>query len=148
LPATPSERFVVDTNIFREIVLGNAAVVNNWKKIELPVYLSSVVVEEVTAGLMANVSRARSGKFPVTLARAHQDLVDMLTAFTHLSVLVYSEEAEREFINLPAEVKRVGSQDCRIAAQAVAHRLTVVTRNLKDFQRIGVACVDWTVSEP
>lgn len=39
---------------------------------------------------------------------------------------------------------RIGSQDCRIAAQAMTHGLTVITRNLRDFEQIGAPCEDWS----
>jgi hypothetical protein len=46
--------------------------------------------------------------------------------------------------NDPASVKRIGPQDCRIAAQALAHGLIVITRNLRDFNAIGAPCEDWS----
>ena len=33
-------------------------------------------------------------------------------------------------------------QDAMIAAVAVVHRLTVLTRNVRDFERLGVATLD------
>ena len=33
-------------------------------------------------------------------------------------------------------------QDAMIAAVAVVHRLSVVTRNVRDFERLGVATLD------
>ena len=33
-------------------------------------------------------------------------------------------------------------QDAMIAAVAVVHRLTVVTRNVRDFERLGVPTLD------
>jgi predicted nucleic acid-binding protein len=41
---------------------------------------------------------------------------------------------------------RIGAQDCRIAAQAMAHEMVVVTRNVRDFQAIGASCEDWSAS--
>jgi tRNA(fMet)-specific endonuclease VapC len=124
--------FLVDTNIFREVIGGNQVVLGHWGATGLPVFLSSVAVEEVLGGFMANLNRARSGKFPISVSEAHDDLISTL-------------EAEVVFQSFAKSVTRIGTQDCRIAAQAIAHQLTVVTRNLQDFQRIGAPCVDWTV---
>ena len=43
------------------------------------------------------------------------------------------------------QVRRIGSQDCRIAASAIAAGWIVVTANQKDFSRIpGVQFEDWS----
>ena len=140
----PSEGFLLDTNLFREIVLGNRTVLVYWQATTLPIYLSSIAVEEILAGYMANLNRARSGKFPLTVPTAHDDLISTLKVFQNFDILTYSPAAESVFASFSADVKRRGTQDCRIAAQAIAHNLTVVTRNLQDFQRTGALCVDWT----
>ena len=62
-------------------------------------------------------------------------------AFT---LLPYSAAAEALFQAMPPEVKRIGTQDCRIAAIAMVNDCTVITRNVRDFSRIpGVRCEDW-----
>lgn len=132
--------------MFREIMTGNLVVLQQWEAIELPVYLSSVAVEEVLLGFLASMNRARSGKFLVSVPQGHANLVNALEIFKRFEVLTYSPTAETVFATMPADVKRRGTQDCRIAAQALAHNLTVVTRNLQDFERIGAPCVDWTVA--
>ena len=141
----PNEGFLLDTNTFREVTTGNPTVLRYWQATNLPILLSSVAVEEVLTGLMASLNRARSGKFPVSVPQAHASLINIIETLKHFPVLTYSDDAETAFRGLGATAKRVGTQDCRIAAQAMAHRLTVVTRNLQDFERIGVLCVDWTV---
>lgn len=141
----PNEGFLLDTNIFRELVGGNRVALDFWVATTLPIYLSSVAVEEMLGGYMANLNRARSGKFPISVPQAHDDLISTIEVLKRFSILTYSNDAETVFRGLGATAKRVGTQDCRIAAQALAHNLTVVTRNLQDFERIGAPCVDWTV---
>lgn len=47
---------------------------------------------------------------------------------------------------LEAQGEPIGIEDVWIAATALEHRLTVVTRNLKHFRRIqGLACESWWV---
>ncbi len=63
-----------------------------------------------------------------------------------LPILAYSAQADVIFHSFPASVIRIGAQDCRIAAQALAHDLIVVTRNLRDFEAIGAPCADWSAA--
>lgn len=45
---------------------------------------------------------------------------------------------------LRAQGVRIGTLDLRIAATALVHDLTLVTRNTKDFARVpGVRLEDW-----
>ncbi|NJK64197.1 MAG: type II toxin-antitoxin system VapC family toxin [Synechococcaceae cyanobacterium SM2_3_1] len=53
--------------------------------------------------------------------------------------------AEQVFQSLPAAIKRIGSQDCRIAAIAHTTGMTIITANVADFLRINLAPIqDWT----
>lgn len=132
--------------MLRLVLEGNAAVRHHLLTVPPEqVWLSSVAGEETLAGRLANIQRARGGKGPVTLAQAPEDLTQTLMDLCQFQILPFSEAAESVFQDLPARAKRVGSQDCRIAAQAVATSMIVVTRNLRDFEAIGVACTDWTM---
>ena len=42
----------------------------------------------------------------------------------------------------------LGSMDAFVAATAETHALTLVTRNVKDFERIGISLLDPWVSRP
>jgi len=107
-------------------------------------WLSSVALEECIIGLLNSINRARAPRTSLSLSQAHRDLVRATEEFNFLPILSYSDEAEAIFKTFtPAQI-RIGSQDCRIAAQALAHGLTVITRNLSDFERIGAPCEDWS----
>jgi toxin FitB len=41
-----------------------------------------------------------------------------------------------------ARGQKIGSMDAFVAATAEAHNLTLATRNVKDFQRLGIALFD------
>jgi tRNA(fMet)-specific endonuclease VapC len=77
--------------------------------------------------------------------QAHEDFAKALADIQVLPLFVYSLEADRVFQTFPVSVLRIGSQGCRIAAQAIAHDLTIVTRNLRDFKAIGAPCEDWSM---
>lgn len=107
-------------------------------------WLSAIAAEELTQGALARVNRARSRLAP-EIEVVSRFFVDVLFYLTGFSILPYTNEAERLFQSWPASVKRVGPNDCRIAASAIVHGYTVVTCNGKDFSRIpGVVFEDWS----
>ncbi len=61
-------------------------------------------------------------------------------------LLPFPLPAIQRFQPLRALRLNVGAMDLRLAAVALEHGLTVVTRNVRDFQRIpGVQTEDWSV---
>src|SRR5262249_7943530 len=63
-----------------------------------------------------------------------------------LNILELDSAAITIFEDLKRQRPRVGSQDLRIAAVAIANRAVVVTRNRVDFGQIaGLQIEDWTV---
>ena len=69
----------------------------------------------------------------------------MFTALHQFQILPYTPKAESIYQSLPSKIKRIGTQDCRIAAIAKANKFTIITVNVNDFIRIGIAPVeDWT----
>jgi len=75
-------------------------------------------------------------------------LQETLTYFTQIQVLSFDEAAAIEFRQLHQQQRiRVGTQDLRIAAIALANGCTIVTRNQRDFERIpGLTIEDWSVA--
>lgn len=57
-------------------------------------------------------------------------------------VLPMDALAFREWARLKHRRSRAHLEDAMIAATAVVHRLTVVTRNVRDFHSLGVAYLD------
>jgi tRNA(fMet)-specific endonuclease VapC len=61
-------------------------------------------------------------------------------------VLTYTKADMARFRELKALRLNVGPNDLRIAAIALGYGAMVVTRNMRDFERIpGLRCEDWSV---
>jgi tRNA(fMet)-specific endonuclease VapC len=69
-----------------------------------------------------------------------------LDYFRSVHVIDFDDRAYAQFSELVQQRIRVGTQDLRIAAIALAQGGIVVTRNRKDFEKVsGLRIEDWTV---
>jgi tRNA(fMet)-specific endonuclease VapC len=74
--------------------------------------------------------------------RRHRETIDDLKAMT---ILDFDLAAEMIDQNLRGQRLRLGTQDRRIAAIALANKCILVTRNHSDFGQIpGLILQDWT----
>ena len=101
--------------------------------------------EEQVRGRLARVRAARTQLEEV---ERYIKLQETLTYFTQIQVLPFDEVAAIQFRQLHQQQRiRIGTQDLRIAAIALANGCTVVTRNRRDFERVpGLAVEDWSVA--
>ena len=61
-------------------------------------------------------------------------------------VVPFDQAAEDQFQLLRSQKIRIGTQDLKIAAIALANNLIVVTRNQRDFGKVpGLTVEDWSV---
>jgi tRNA(fMet)-specific endonuclease VapC len=59
-------------------------------------------------------------------------------------VLAFDHRCLEQYDALRSQDVRIGTLDLRIAATALVHKLTMVTRNTKDFARVpGLQIEDW-----
>jgi tRNA(fMet)-specific endonuclease VapC len=106
-------------------------------------FISIITVEEMMRGELGGIHRLRHRPNVVTVYRAFEGLFEALHRF---QIVSYTTEIEQIYQSMSWEQKRVGTQDCRIAATAMSHGFTVVTANTSDFYKIGgVAVEDWTI---
>jgi tRNA(fMet)-specific endonuclease VapC len=103
-----------------------------------------VSFEEQVKGWLSFIHRAQT---PVKLVWGYRSLQETLRFFAKQQVLPFDETAALYFQQLQQQRLRVGTQDLRIAAIALANRCTVVTRNRRDFERVpGLLVEDWSVA--
>jgi predicted nucleic acid-binding protein len=138
--------YFLDTNIFREYLNGNESVIVaiSAKSYE-EIFISTIIVEEILAGSLALIQKLRTQRRLDFLENAHRLLQQNVTDLQCFQILSYNGEAEQAYRELPASIKRIGPQDCRLAVHAMAHNGIIVTKNTADFQAIGVRCEDWTI---
>jgi tRNA(fMet)-specific endonuclease VapC len=106
-------------------------------------FVTIVSFHEQVVGWNAYLSRARDS---AGVIRGYHKLEGVLSDFARAQVLPYASSAADVFEELRKQRIRVGTMDLRIAAIALANDMTVLTRNLVDFERVpGLTVEDWTV---
>ena len=104
--------------------------------------LSPVTVEEYLRGRLAALARARTGAERI---RRYALLVGSVQMLQNWPIVPFAQGAEDQFRLLLGQKLRVGTQDLKIAAVALANSLVVVTRNQRDFGRVpGLTLEDWS----
>jgi toxin FitB len=128
---------LVDTNVLSELPRPrpNAQVVG-WFADQETIHLSVVTLEELVFGVAraTPAARPRLARWLEALLEARPIALEVTPAIARVSGEL---RAARE-----ARGRRVAQADMLIAATALAHGLTLVTRNTKDFEGCGVALFD------
>lgn len=89
-----------------------------------------ITFEEQTRGWLSILARSRSLDEEVD---AYRRLKQLLRNYLKIEVLDFDASAAAEFKRLKGLRLRIGSMDLKIAAIALVHSATVLSRNLKDF---------------
>jgi tRNA(fMet)-specific endonuclease VapC len=103
---------------------------------------SIVSLHEQFRGCHARINQARKSS---DLVRWYQKLLDVTDLFAGMNLVPFDVNASDELDRLDAMNLRVNAMDLRIASIALAHNLTLVTRNVSDFGKVpGLRTEDWT----
>lgn len=102
-----------------------------------------VSFEEQTRGWLTYLARARTLTKQVD---AYARLRLMVENYRLIPLLDFDQAAAVEFQRLTRSRLRIGTMDLKIAAIALVHDATLITRNLGDFRKIpGLTVEDWSV---
>ncbi|MCP4105709.1 MAG: type II toxin-antitoxin system VapC family toxin [Desulfobacteraceae bacterium] len=102
-----------------------------------------ITLEEQVRGRLDRVRKAKNNE---EIVRAYKNLLATFLYFQSISVIGFSENAQLIFKNLRKQKVRIGTQDLRIAAIALTHNATIVTRNRQDFISIPLLKIeDWSL---
>jgi tRNA(fMet)-specific endonuclease VapC len=105
--------------------------------------LSVVSFHEQVLGSHKYIRRAK--KSPA-LVHGYQLLLRLLSDYAVATVLPFNVPSAAVFDGLRAQKIRVSTMDLRIASIALAHGMTLLTRNVSDFQKVpGLITENWTV---
>jgi tRNA(fMet)-specific endonuclease VapC len=135
--------YALDTDILSLYQRGHPAVCHNVAAhAAADLAITVISVEEQLSGWYTLLRRTRRRDH---LALAYQSLADSIPFLADFSILAYPEAAMERFDRLATLKLAIRKMDLRIAAIALENGAVVVTRNLRDFQRVpGLLVQDWT----
>jgi tRNA(fMet)-specific endonuclease VapC len=101
-----------------------------------------VSFHEQVRGWMAYLNRATK---PPQIVLAYAKLEAMWRSFLKMNVLSFTDAAQVQFAQTKRQCPRLQTMDLRIASIALTTESTLLSRNLRDFQRVpGLSVEDWT----
>ena len=95
--------------------------------------ITIVSVDEQLRGLLNLIKRSRLPDERIRRYRRLRNYVEDLTAW---GILDWDPASEAEYARLQVHRLRISTMDLRIACIAIANNATLLTRNLRDFQKI------------
>lgn len=137
--------FALDTSILSELLKANPRIVARFDAVpeEDDVAISAVSWFEVLRGRVASALTAADS---TQLRVAHDRFITDRDELDEFPALDFTSAVGEHFDRLRAnkKLKKIGREDLLIACFALAHKATLVTRNLKDFQLVpGLAVENW-----
>ena len=129
--------YLLDTNVVSELRRPNPhRNVLNWVR-GIPgdqLFLSAVTIGEIQSGI--EITREQDA----AKADEIEEWLDRL--LSTFGILPVDATAFREWARLMHRQSDTLMQDAMIAAVAIVNRLEVVTRNVRDFEQLGVPALD------
>ena len=129
--------FLLDTNIVSELrrPIPHQSILHWIRRVPAEqLYLSSVTIGEIQAGI--EITRDQDA------VKARELDAWLNGVIATYQILAVDAAAFREWAKLMHRRSDTLMQDAMLAAVAIVHRLTVVTRNVRDFEQFGVPIVN------
>lgn len=110
---------------------------------DLPAVIPIISFQEQMTGILSRINQIKSTSLE-ELVLAYESLVnitDFLAGFTRLP---FDTEAAARFLKLRNKGVRIGTMDLRIACIVMEHDAVLLTRNIKDFEKVpGLKFENW-----
>ena len=129
--------YLLDTNVVSEFRKPRPhGAVLSWLNgvYDADLFISAVTLGEIQAGI--ELTREQDSE----KASSIEFWADQMAAT--YNVLPMTAEVFRQWAKLMHKQSNTVSEDAMIAATAMVHQLTVVTRNVNDFERFGVNIIN------
>lgn len=108
------------------------------------IFVTTVTMEEQLQGRLAGIKRATNQ--PERLTRAYENFELTQAYFCRVNLFSFDQTAYNCYQSLRQQKIRIGTQDLKIAAIALANEAVVVTRNYKDFSKVpDLSLEDWSI---
>ena len=102
---------------------------------------SILSVEEQMRGWIASIAKERSA---IRQVYSYSKLAELFGFYAKFILVPFDEESAKKFEELKAGKVRIGTMDLKIAATALVNDATVLTANLRDFQKVpGLRVENW-----
>lgn len=128
--------YLVDTNVFSETLRRrpDAGVVKWLAEHESEIWVSAITIAEIRRGIEKLPQGERRDQLSDWLSTIGRRMGSTILSFNRSVAHVWGQMSAR----LDAKGHRPPAFDGQIAATAIRHNLTVVTRNSKDFNSMPV----------
>ena len=135
---------ILDTDHLSELDRGSQAARRleaRLSNVLVPVGTTIVSIEEQLRGRLALLARTRE---KMKLIEIYARLNRLVADFSSWLILPWNEAAADRLARLRQERLKLGTMDLRIASIVLANNATLLSRNLRDFERVPQLRVeDW-----
>ena len=135
---------ILDTDVITHLYAGHPGVINRLQNLEDPDVCTTIITKiELLRGRFDFMLKAATGK---DLIRAQQWLYRTEELLSQIVIIPLDEAAFAQFdrLRVKREFRKIGRADLLIACIALAHRATIVTRNVRHFRQIpNLNVVNW-----
>jgi tRNA(fMet)-specific endonuclease VapC len=135
---------ILDTNILTALYNAHPKILQAMAKVNDPIVATTIVTKaEMLRGRIEYLIKADQ---PEILLRAQTRYTEAERLLQEIQIIPFDTKTIEQFQILCKQsgLRKVGRADLLIASIALAHRATLVTRNLKDFDRISnLKIVNW-----
>ena len=135
---------VLDTNHFSELVRDSqcaAALDRRIAESGGDVFVIIITGQESFEGWFALINRERAGR---DQTKAYAQFLRSIETLVKFAILPFDAEAARIFHRLKDQGVRIGTMDLKIASVCITRDMTLLSRNLVDFEKVpGLRVENW-----